>query len=356
MSSISRVANPRLVLGFILTCALVGVPSFIIGKNSSTSQEEALASAQTTFAVHAPAERRALGMTAIYNGSVQVPPSHDISYNGTGIVTTVNIKEGDLVRPGNIVATVDSNPVIAVTGSNKPIYRDLHPGDSGYDVEAIQEILNQLGYRLSITGTFDENTQKTLESLYKNIGYTSPCGEKVCVLTGTFLKIPADLPPVSTTTSAGTNTAEKPVLFSTNSGSRHIVARIGVAQRADFKDQPEITVKSPDGEIIRTADYSFSDFKEGNDSTLPGYDLTINLPQDLETTPENKTVVTLTLNAAVREYLAVPAVAIRQEGTATYVITEDGTRIDVTVLTQAQGWAGIEEAEGLSEGINVRVS
>lgn len=356
MSKVNRVANPRLILGFILACTLVAITSFIIGKNSSTSQEEALASAQTTLAVHAQAERRALGTTATYQGSVQVPPSQDITYSGTGIVTTVNVKEGDTVRPGNIVATVDSNPVIAVTGSNKPIYRDLHPGDAGYDVEAIQEILNQLGYRLPVTGRFDENTEKTLDSLYKNIGYTSPCGEKVCVLTGTFLKIPADLQPVSSTTSAGTNTAEKPVLFSTNSGSLNIVARIGIAQSADFKDQPEITVNGPNGEIIRTADYSLSDFKEGTDSILPGYDLTISLPQDLPTTPEDKTIVTLTLKAEAKEYLAVPAVAIRQDGTTTYVLTEDGTRIDVTVLTQTQGWAGLEEVEGLKEGTSVRVS
>lgn len=356
MNRASRVARPRLILSFILICALVGVTSFIIGKNSSTSQEEALASAQTTIDVYAPAERRPLGTTATYTGSVQVPPSQDIAYSGSGIVTTVNVEEGDLIRPGDLVATVDSNPVIAVTGSNKPIYRDLTPGDAGYDVEAIQEILNQLGYRVAITGRFDENTEKTLESLYKNIGYTSPCGEKVCVLTGTFLKIPSDLPPVSATTSSGTNTAENPVLFSTNSGNRHIIARISVAQQADFTDQPEITVSGPEGEIIRTADYSLSEFKEGNDSTLPGYDLTINLPQDLETIPDNKTIVTLTLNEVAKEYLAVPAVAIRQEGTSTYVLTEDGARINVTVLAQVQGWAGIEEVEGIKEGTSVRVS
>lgn len=187
MTSVTRVANPRLILGFILMCTLVGVTSFIIGKNSSTSQEEALATAQTTLAVHAPAERRILSSAATYKGSVQVPPSQEINYKGSGIITTVNIREGSLVGPGTLVATVDSNPVIAVLGSDKPIYRDLYPGDSGYDVEAVQEILNQLGYPLAISGKFDENTEKTLETLYKNIGYTSPCQEKVCVLIGTFL-------------------------------------------------------------------------------------------------------------------------------------------------------------------------
>ena len=356
MTSVSRVANPRLILGFILICTLVGVTSFIIGKSSSSSQEEALATAQTTLAVYAPAERRTLGATATHNGSVQIPPSQDISYNGSGIVTTVNIQEGDTVRPGTLVATVDSNPVIAVLGSDKPIYRDLHPGDTGYDVEAVQEILNQLGYPLAITGKLDENTEKTLETLYRNIGYTSPCGEKVCVLTGTFLKIPADLPPVTTTSKAGTDTAQDPVLFSANSGNRNIVARIGVAQKEDFNDQPEITVSGPAGEIIRSTDYSFSDFKEGTDKALPGYDLTINLPQDLATIPDDKTVVTLNLNTTVKEYLAVPAVAIRQEGTTTYVLTEDGNRVEVTVLTQAQGWAGIEETNGITEGTQVLVS
>lgn len=356
MNPTRRVANPRLVLGFVLACLLVAVTSFIIGKNSSSSQDEALASAQTTLAVHAPAERRTLGTTATYQGSVHVPPSQDITYKGTGVVTTVAVKPGDTVRPGTLVATVDSNPVIAVTGSNKPIYRDVHPGDAGYDIEAIQEILNQLGYPLTITGKFDEPTEKAAERLFANIGYTSPCGEKICFHTGTFLPIPADLPPVSTVTTPGTNTAENAVLFQTNSGTRNITARIGVAQKTDFDEQPEVTVTGPNGEITRTTDYSFSDFKEGTDSLLPGYDLTVNLPPDLPTIPDNKTIVTLSLNTSTKEYLAVPAVAIRQEGTTTYVLTEDDTRINVTVLFQVQGWAGIEETDGLTEGTSVRVS
>lgn len=356
MSKVKRIDNPQLILGFILVCLLVGVASFIVGKNSSTSQEDALASAQTTFSVYAPAERRVLGDTAIYSGSVQVSASQEINYQGSGVVTTVNIEEGDTVRAGDIVATVDSNPIIAVIGSSKPIYRDLYPGDSGYDVEAVQEILNQLGYRVAVNGKFDEGTEKALERLYKNIGYTSPCGEKICVLTGTFLKIPENLPPVSSVITTGSNTSETPLLFTTNSGERRVVTRIGVAQKVDFEGNPEITVNGPDGEIIRTAEYSMSDFKEGNDSVLPGYDLTISLPQDLENIPEDKTVVTLTLKSENKEYLAVPAVAIRQEGTETYLLTEEGNRITVTVLLQSQGWAGIAETEGISEGTRVRVS
>lgn len=146
------------------------------------------------------------------------------------------------------------------------------------------------------------------------------------------------------------------MLFSVSSGSRNIVARIGIDQKEDFAEQPEITVTGPSGEIIRSSDYSFSDFKEGNDSLLPGYDLTITLPQDLALTPEDKTVVTLSLNTASKEYLAVPAVAIRQEGSKTYLLTEEGKRIEVNVLTQVQGWAGIEETDGITEGTKVLVS
>lgn len=356
MRTVSRVANPRLIIGFILVCLLIAVTSFIIGKNSSTSQEEALALAQTSIPVYAAAERRTLGSTSTHNGNVHSLPSQDITYTGTGIVTTVEVEPGDTVTPGTLIATVDSNPIIAVTGSNKPIYRDIHPGDSGYDVEAVQEILNQLGYPLTITGTFDENTEKTAQKLFANMGYTSPCGEKICVLTGTFLKIPADLPPVAQTTSAGTNTAENPILFTANSGKKQITARIGIADKTDFDEQPEVTVNSIDGEITRTTDYSFSDFKEGTDSQLPGYDLTIQLPQDLENLPDNKTPVILSLNAQAKEYLAVPAVALRQDGTTVYVLTEDGTRIQVEVLAQSQGWAGVAETEGLTEGTKVLVS
>lgn len=356
MKPSSRVAKPRLILGFILVCALIGLTGFIIGKTSSSNQEEALASAQTSIDVYAAAEIRTLGGTAVFNGTVRNPQAQDITYAGSGVVTTVNIEAGDTVTPGTIIATVDSNPVIATLGSDKPIYRDLHPGDSGYDVEATQEILNQLGYRVAVTGTFDEATEKTAERFFANIGFTSPCGEKICFLTGTFLKIPQAQMPVASVIGAGTNTAENPVLFSSQSGNKSVQARISVAQKAEFEGQPEATVSGSAGQLVSTADYSFSEFKEAQGNELPGYDLTIDLPQDLENLPDDKTPVTISLNSQAKEYLAVPAVAIRQEGTSTYLVTEDGSRVEVEVLAQVQGWAGLADNPAISPGTKVLVS
>lgn len=351
-----RIARPKLVATFVLTSVLTGTAGYLVGITSTTDQEAALASAQETIDVYAPAEKRVLGEYATFNGTINKPEPHKFNYTGTGTITTVNLQPGDTLVPGTVVATVDSNPVITTFGSDKPIYRDLNPGDTGYDVEAVQEILNKLGYPLRVTGTFDEATEKAAQRLYSTIGFTSPCGEKTCFLTGTFLTIPASGLTVVSVAQPGTNTAEDPQLFATQESNKTVKARIGVAQRGIFDDKPSITVEGSSGYIIETDTYTLSDFKESQGDDLPGYDLVIELPEDIPNLPDDKTPVRLSLSSQSAEYLAVPAVAIRQEGTQTYVLLEDGSRVDVTVKIIQQGWAGIAEVPEVTEGTKVLVS
>lgn len=356
MSQPKRIARPTLIAGFLVSNLLLAATGYWIGASSTSDQETALATAQTDLKVYAEAQEKTLGQQAIFNGTINKPQSQAYNYQGTGTITTINIAPGQSVTPGTLIATIDSNPVIAALGSSKPIYRDIHPGDSGYDVEAIQEILNSLGYRLPVTGKFDEATENVAKRFFATIGFTSPCGEKICFQAGTFLIIPSGNLTVASTAPVGRNTAEDPQLFSSQDGNKTAVSRISVAQLPLVKDKPTITLEGPQGIILETSDYSLSDFKESQGNELPGYDLTISLPEDSPNLPDDKTPVRLSLQAQSSQYLAVPATAIRQEGAQTYLILEDGSRLNVTVETIEQGWAGLAPGTDLPVGTKVLVS
>ncbi|PFG34650.1 peptidoglycan-binding domain-containing protein [Sanguibacter antarcticus] len=64
-----------------------------------------------------------------------------------GVLTSVDVKPGDVVETGETVATVADVPLVAMVAA-APLHRDLAPGDAGPDVARLQEFL------LS-TGTFD---------------------------------------------------------------------------------------------------------------------------------------------------------------------------------------------------------
>lgn len=354
---LGRISRPRLLLAFLAVCVLAGITGFLAGRGLSANQLKAQEVSQQKIPVYAPLGRQELGQTVIFQGYLNSPPTQEYKYRGGGTITTVLLHTGDTVQPGQLVATVDSNPVITAVGSAKPIYRDLKVGDQGYDVEALQEILNQLGYPTPISGKFDDATSKQLAQLYRKVGFTSPCGEEICMLEGTFLKMPMQTLSVAQVATPGTDTAENPLIFSSIEDQKIISSRISVSQKILFEKGEELTLQLPDGRTLESNDYSFSDFKEADSQTgTPGYDVMIRLPSEETQGLPDKTPVSFSPQTQTRSYLAIPAVAIRQESGQTYLETEEGRRITVEVALVEEGWAGLEENPELAEGLSIRIS
>lgn len=354
---LGRISRPRLLLAFLTVCLLAGLIGFVTGRGLSANQLKAQEASQQKIPVYASLERQELGQTAIFQGYLNSPPTQEYKYRGNGTITTALLHTGDTVQPGQLVATVDSNPVITAVGSAKPIYRDLKADDQGYDVEALQEILNQLGYPTPISGKFDEATGKQLAQLYRNVGFTSPCGEEICMLEGTFLKIPAQTLTVAQVATPGADTAENPLIFSSIEEQKIIISRISVSQKSLFEKGEELNLQLPDGRALASSDYSLSDFKEADSQTgTPGYDVMIRLPLEETQGLPDKTPVSFSPQTQTRSYLAIPAAALRQENGQTYLEAEDGRKIKVEVGLIEEGWAGLEENPELAEGLSIRIS
>lgn len=116
-------------------------------------------------------------MQQIVSGDVSVTTSGtwDVpgpTGSGTRIFTRAGAATDTEISGGGVVATVNERPVFLIE-SSVPFYRLLTVGDSGRDVQALQEGLEQLGYGLSSDklGTYGAATARAVFYLYRDREY-----------------------------------------------------------------------------------------------------------------------------------------------------------------------------------------
>jgi hypothetical protein len=80
--------------------------------------------------------------------SLEEQPTAVSSARGT--VTSIEVKIGDQLSSGVLLARVDDSPVVAFAES-EPLYRDIGFGDSGRDVEALRHFLATVGHETGDT-------------------------------------------------------------------------------------------------------------------------------------------------------------------------------------------------------------
>ncbi len=125
-------------------------------------------------------EKRVLASTVVTRGlvtSAQLVEITPASAQGAAvtIVTGLNVKTGDPVKAGQVLATVSGRPIVVLPGI-VPAYRDLRPGDSGADVAQLQQALEFLGHyrRNDKAGYFGGNTKDAVNRFYTAIGFAVP--------------------------------------------------------------------------------------------------------------------------------------------------------------------------------------
>ena len=124
-----------------------------------------------------PVEKRVLSSTLIVRGLVRygepkavVLPQSTVKQNVNPVVSQPPTKASTL-KEGDKALEVGGRPVFVLTGE-LPAYRDLRPGDSGVDVQQLEEALARLGHDPGpIDGTYDSATENAVEGWYRGAGY-----------------------------------------------------------------------------------------------------------------------------------------------------------------------------------------
>jgi peptidoglycan hydrolase-like protein with peptidoglycan-binding domain len=144
-------------------------------------------------------------------------------------------------------------------------------------------------------------------------------------------------------------------------GEASLTARVGVAHRAAFESGAKVEVRSVSDQQ-RTAlgvVTGVSEFRQPDAETsggLPGYDVTIVFETGTSFEDgESLIAVSLVELAPRASGLAVPLVALREDGRGTFVRTTERSRVPVEVIATGDGYA-IVEAEELTATDDVVIS
>jgi len=87
-----------------------------------------------------------------------------------GVVTTIDIRDGQEINQGDLLYTVDLRPVIAARGT-VPAFRDLARGASGPDVAQLQQLLIDTGFLSGpADGVFGGGTETAVRIWQKSLG------------------------------------------------------------------------------------------------------------------------------------------------------------------------------------------
>lgn len=120
----------------------------------------------TTVTVQRSTVQRSLNLSASakWSGGPQVVNS------ASGVITEHKRSSGERIKAGNILYTVDLQPVVVIEGTI-PVFRDLVPGYEGKDVRQLQAFLQAAGQRSDQpTGRFDNATLREVKSWQRDSG------------------------------------------------------------------------------------------------------------------------------------------------------------------------------------------
>lgn len=298
-----------------------------------------------------------------------------------------------------VVVEVSGRPVIG-WDLPFPLYRDLRGGANGPDVEAVQRALHDTGhYSGPVDGVYGTGTALAVEALYRAASAEPPAPPQEAVdaaraadqavaearaaqsaepgaqdddqgtdssrtladarraaaeaHTAALTPLPAaetfdlDGPQVTLVQVSAIGTVVEPggPVAQVRSGAATVTARVGVGGAEAYTVGAAVTVSAPGGGPTTEGTVSaVGQFvaEATDDGAPPGFDITVELPEDAGLS-DAASVIVSTTGAGDVAGLAVPLVAVREDASGTFVLrlppdlaepTErDAARVAVTVTT-----------------------
>lgn len=315
---------------------------------------------------------------------------------------------GDVLGPGDVIVEVSGRPILAMP-LPFPLYRDLIPGDVGSDVEAIQASLKAAGlYEGRVDGVYGPGTSAAVRGMYKRAGVSAPLpsDEVAQALQGAIealeLGRAALEPPSSPSPGSGASpdaegdvrrlrddveraraAADTPLPMAEThampvggaevvsvlpvgsvlgeerasvarlrSDAPRITARVGIKDLPSYTQDASVVVEP----LTRTGKKSpakvvaVSEFRPaGESSDLPGHDITVVFDDESHEPfiEGERVVVTPADSPDMLKGMAVPLVALRQEGEVSFVVVKKGDstdRVDVDITETSDGFALVESS------------
>lgn len=353
-------------LVFVLAIGL----AFAAGQFIRSDHSQAIENAGITPTVTAVVEEKTLTVAVpTATGTVSVGRTWPLHVSSgefeNSVVTHVAVELDTQISSGNVLGRVSGRPVIVL---NLPfsLYRDITDGDVGDDVRALQEALKSLSlYTGEVDGVYGASTAQAVTALYRNNGLVPPSSPDMetestsasqpvssqpglaPVRMSEIVAIPEMTATINSIASIG-DVANMEVPFAVlRSGPSTVTARIGAGSQDVFPEGVPVTVSLQTDSRINVAGtvVSVSEFRTTDpdvEGSIPGYDITIEIPDDDALTDGTVVTVTGEESAGTATGLTLPVTAIREQDGRTYVVLSDETRVPVEVILVSDGFALIE--------------
>jgi peptidoglycan hydrolase-like protein with peptidoglycan-binding domain len=295
--------------------------------------------------------RRTLEHTEEFTGSLGYGDRFSLPGQASGTLTALP-KEGDVLRPGDMLYRVDERPTYWTTG-DVPMYRQLGSGSEGADVEQLQRYLQSTGHLSAdapVDGEFGSGTRKAAKAWQEDHGLE----ETGRIDSAQLLFLPYDAIRVAAVPRVG-DFANGGVLEVTES-EMFVTIDISARKKTVFEGHPTIEVETADGRRHDARIESITAQQSQDDFGGQRYRVRLRLVADTTQEPGETTVEVIDVLAA--DALAVPAralVALVEGGYAVEIVEADSTTayIPVEVGEFADGW--VEVSGDLTEGDTVVV-
>ena len=232
-----RMVGVSAVSGLVIA---VGILAFWAGTNSIAPPElpASVQPAQTYEVAEGTVSRSVqVSITAFW------PVMQTLSAAAPGVVTTVTHRPGDLVGQGDVIATVDLEPVVVANGT-VPMFRILQEGVEGPDVAQLQELLIGQGFlQGEADGRFGPTTTSATIIWQRSIGATATgmASPGAVVFIGTLSARLAVVVTVGQRLNVGAD------FIQVLGDSPSFDARVSASRRAELAAGMEISIDGPDG-------------------------------------------------------------------------------------------------------------
>lgn len=299
--------------------------------------------------------RTTLRQTQQVNGTLGYGTPVRVSARTNGTVTWLPAL-GTVVGRGQQVYQVDNLPVPLLYG-DRPFYRSLSAGDSGDDVQELEQNLTALGYTgLTPDTKYTTSTAVAVRKWQKDRGYPQ---------TGTFDPAQVVLAPGAIRVAAVNVQPGDPAsgeILSYSGTTRAVSVALDVALQSLAAKGSAATVTLPNGTTVNgTVTNVGSVATAGRAQTDPAtVDVTVTLADESGLGTLDEAPVTVTLVAAtVENVLTVPVaalVALPDGGTGVQVLTGSSSRyVKVRLGMFANGRVEVS-GDGIAEGATVVVA
>lgn len=354
-----RIRRPGLVIGFVVLMVVLIAGAFVAGALLVNPADRAAAQAPESIPVTYPVEERVvadqLRLPGTYREGARLalPAS---AGSGLAVVSRATATVGGALGWGDVVGEVSGRPRLAVPASI-PLFRDIAVGDVGADVQALEGFLAALGYDVYVDDEFEEGSLWAVESWYEARGYE--LGGSV-VNVGELIGTPQGGETVASVAPVGTRLGGEIPFVEIVTSPAVALARATVIQAQELQPGQPVRLSFGAGVPVETVIASVG-APTADESGAIGVEVAVTIPPALAVEAASGRPALVEDLTTAEPTLAVPVVAIRQDGADTYVMADAGDekplrRVEVRVTAQAGGWAALDSTGELKEGDLVSVA